>query len=76
MTIEELKRSYPALCQEIFARGFNAGVKCQFASKRDDSEQRRLEAAELIAGAVQNRDPVNYARVDGGNGQAYVVPTY
>jgi hypothetical protein len=75
MNIDELKRSYPALCQQIFAAGFNSGLRCQAEGKRDDSEQRKLEAAELIAGADKNRVPAGFARVD-RDGQGYVIPTF
>jgi hypothetical protein len=69
MTIDELRSGFPKLYQQIF----NAGVK---------AERRRLEAAALIAGAVESRDhePVNFARVPvkvaGSGGPAFVVPTY
>ena len=84
MDILELKSRFPKLYQEVFALGFNSEVKCQFNSEanRDDSEQRKVEAAELIAGSVQGRDraPVSYARVPakvaGSGGPAFVVPTY
>jgi hypothetical protein len=76
MDILELKTRFPALYQQVFAMGFDAGAKCQFKSKGDDSEQRKLEAAELIADSGRDRAPVGFARVDGGNGASYVVPTY
>jgi len=77
MDILELKSRFPKLYQEVFALGFNSEVKCQFNSEanRDDSEQRRVEAAELIADSGRNRAPVGFARV-GSNGQGFVVPTY
>ena len=76
MDILELKSRFPKLYQEVFALGFNS------EANRDDSEQRKVEAAELIAGSVQGRDraPVSYARVPakvaGSGGPAFVVPTY
>jgi hypothetical protein len=75
MNISELKTKFPGVYQQVFAMGFDAGTKCQFARERDVSEQRRLEAAELIADSGKDRAPVGFARVD-RNGQAYVVPTY
>jgi len=52
MNIDELKRSYPALWQQIFAQGFNCGIQTQAQRTRDDSERRQVEAAELIANAT------------------------
>jgi hypothetical protein len=69
MNIHELKARYPRLYSEIFARGVHA-------------ERRRALAAELIAGAPENRDqaPVNFARVPckvaGEGGPSFVVPIY
>jgi hypothetical protein len=80
MNIHDLKKQYPGLYQEAFARGFNAGVACQLNRGGDDPEKRRLEAAELIANAGRDRAPVNFARVPmrvaGNGGPAFVVPTY
>jgi hypothetical protein len=75
MDIFELKTKFPRLYQQVFAMGFDAGAKCQFASARNDAEERKLEAAELIAGSGRNRAPAGFARVN-RNGQAYVVPTF
>jgi hypothetical protein len=61
--------TYPRLYSEIFARGVSA-------------ERKRALAAELIVGAVENRDraPVNFARIPvkvaGNGGPAFVVPIY
>jgi hypothetical protein len=53
MNIFELKTRFPKLYQEVFALGVNSGIKCQLNSERSRvSEQRRLEAAELIADSV------------------------
>jgi hypothetical protein len=75
MTIDELRDRFPKVYQEAFAQGFNAGVKCQFSERSNASEQRRLEAAELIVNPGRDRAPVGFARVD-GHGQAFVVPTF
>ena len=69
MNVEEFRRQCPKLYQQVFALGVRG-------------ERRRLEAAELIAGAVEDRDraPVNFAlvpvKVAGNGGPAFVVPTY
>jgi hypothetical protein len=76
MTIDELKRSYPAVFQEAFSRGFNSGLKCQLASARDTSEKRKLEAANLIVDSRKNRTPVGFARVDSEGGASFVVPVF
>jgi hypothetical protein len=76
MDIVELKTKFPRLYQQVFSMGFDAGAKCQFNSARNDAEQRKLEAAELIAGSGRNRAPVGFARVDSNNGASYVVPTF
>jgi hypothetical protein len=72
MNVYELKTWYPKLYAQIYALGV-----------RDERErlsglQRKREAAELIVGSVEsrNRAPVSFARVEGDNGAAYVIPTY
>jgi hypothetical protein len=75
MDINELKSQHPQLFQQVFAMGYDAGIKCQLNPGRDNSEKRRIEAADLIADSGKNRIPSGFARVD-RDGQGYVVPTY
>jgi len=70
------KKAHPALFQQIFAWGFDAGLHCRDSFARKDLLARQAEAAELIADSGRNRAPVNYARVEGDNGATYVIPAY
>ena len=83
MNIDELRTKRPDLYQAVFAAGFDCGLlNCRDNSARGRIFDRQVEAAELIAGAVESRDraPVNFARVlvkvAGNGGPAFVVPTY
>ena len=66
MNIDDIKKAHPALFQQIFAWGFDAGLHCRDSFARKDLLARQAEATELIADSGRNRAPANYARVDGG----------